>query len=140
MVEGTSSLSAFLRMALPTDNYNNLFLDINVAGTPLNIEPIDVLETKYNQWKNNNISYCDSVLSTEISQKNDVEIHPNPTYDLITISNLEESKKIELFSLNGKFLETVKTNTISLRNYPKGIYILKVTFKDRVEELKVIKY
>ena len=69
MVEGTSSLSAFLRMALPTDSYNNLFLDINVAGTAPNVEPIDVLQTKYNQWKNSNISYCDSVLNTEISRK-----------------------------------------------------------------------
>jgi uncharacterized Ntn-hydrolase superfamily protein len=140
MVEGTSSLSAFLRMALPTDSYNNLFLDINVAGTAPNVEPIDVLETKYNQWKNSHISYCDSVSSTENSKKDGVEIHPNPTYDLITISNVEESKKIELFSLNGKFLENVKTNTISLRNYSEGIYILKVTFEDRVEELKVIKH
>ena len=140
MVEGTSSLSAFLRMALPTDSYNNLFLDINIAGTAPNVEPIDVLETKYNQWMNSHISYCDSVSSTEIYQKKNVEIHPNPTNDFITISNVEESKKIELFSLNGKFLETVKSNTVSLRNYPKGIYILKVTFEDRVEEMKVIKY
>ena len=125
MVEGTSSLSAFLRMALPTDSYNNLFLDINVAGTAPNEEPIDVLETKYNIWKNSHISYCDSVSSIEIFQKKDVEIHPNPTNDFITISNIEESKKIELFSLNGKFLETINSNTISLRNYPKGIYILK---------------
>ena len=139
MVEGTSSLSAFLRMALPTDSYNNLFLDINVAGTPPNIEPIDVLETKYNQWKNSHISYCDSVSSTEIFQKKGVEIHPNPTNDFITISNVEESKKIELFSLNGKFLETATSNTVSLRSYPEGIYILKVTFNDRVEEMKVIK-
>ena len=52
----------------------------------------------------------------------------------------KNQKKIELFSLNGKFLETVKTNTISLRNYSEGIYILKVTFEDRVEEMKVIKH
>ena len=140
MVEGTSSLSAFLRMALPTDSYNNLFLDINVAGTAPNVEPIDVLQTKYNQWKNSNISYCDSVLSTEIFQKKEVEIHPNPTNNFITISNIEESKKIELFSLNGKFLETVKSYNFSLKNYSEGIYIFKVTFKDRVEELKVIKH
>ena len=140
MVEGTSSLSAFLRMALPTDSYNNLFLDINVAGTAPNVEPIDVLETKYNLWKNSHIYYCDSVSSSEIFQKKDIEIHPNPTNDLITISNVEESNKIELFSLNGKFLETIKSNTISLRNYSKGIYIIKVTFDDRVEEMKVIKY
>ena len=140
MVEGTSSLSAFLRMALPTDSYNNLFLDINVAGTAPNVEPIDVLETKYNQWMNSHISYCDSVSSTEIYQKKNVEIHPNPTNDFITISNVEKSNKIELFSLNGKFLETLTSNTLSLGNYPEGIYILKVTFEDRVEEMKVIKY
>jgi hypothetical protein len=140
MVEGTSSLSAFLRMALPTDSYNNLFLDINVAGTAPNVEPIDVLETKYNQWKNSHISYCDSVSSSEISQKKFVEIYPNPTNDFITIGNVEKSNKIELFSLNGKFLETVKSNAVSLRNYPQGIYILKVTFEDRVEEMKVVKY
>jgi uncharacterized Ntn-hydrolase superfamily protein len=140
MVEGTSSLSAFLRMALPTDSYNNLFLDINVAGTAPNVEPINVLQTKYNQWKNSNISYCDSVSSSEIFQKKEIEVHPNPTNDLITISNIEESKKIELFSLNGKFLETIKSNTISLRNYSKGMYIIKVTFDDRVEEMKVIKH
>ncbi len=140
MVEGTSSLSAFLRMALPTDSYNNLFLDINVAGTAPNVEPIDVLQTKYILWKNSHISYCDSVSSSEIFQKKDIEIHPNPTHDLITISNVEKSKKIELFSLNGKFLETIKSNTISLRNYSKGIYIIKVTFDDRVEEMKVIKH
>ena len=139
-VEGTSSLSAFLRMALPTDSYNNLFLDINVAGTAPNVEPINVLQTKYNQWKNSNISYCDSVSSIEIYNKKDIEVHPNPTNDLITISNVEESKKIELFSLNGKFLETFKSSSVSLRNYSKGIYINKVTFDDRVEEMKVIKH
>ena len=92
-VEGTSSLSAFLRMALPTDSYNNLFLDINVAGTAPNVEPIDVLQSKYNLWKNSHISYCDSGQSSEIFQIKDIEIHPNPTNDLITISNIEKSKK-----------------------------------------------
>ena len=139
MVEGTSSLSAFLRMALPTDSYNNLFLDINVAGTAPNVEPIDVLENKYNLWKNSHISYCDSVSNTKITPRKEIEIHPNPTNDLITISNIEEAKSIELFSLNGQFLETVKSNTVSLRNYPKGIYILKVTLKNSVKEIKVIK-
>ena len=139
MVESTSSLSAFLRMALPTDSYNNLFLDINVAGTATNVEPIDVLENKYAQWKNNHISYCDSISSTNIPKKYVIELHPNPTSDIITISNLEEQNTIELFSLNGEYLKTVSNNTLSLRNYSDGIYILKVTFEDRVEKIKVIK-
>ena len=139
MVEGTSSLSAFLRMALPTDSYNNLFLDINVAGTAPNVEPIDVLKTKYNLWKNSHISYCDSVSNTKITTRKEIEIHPNPTNDLITISNIEEAKSIELFSLNGQFLETVNGNIVRLRNYSQGIYILKVTLKNSVKEIKVIK-
>ena len=139
MVEGTSSLSAFLRMALPTDSYNNLFLDINVAGTAPNVEPIDVLKTKYNLWKNSHISYCDSVSNSKITTRKKIEIHPNPTNNLITISNIEEAKSIELFSLNGQFLETVNGNIVRLRNYPQGIYILKVTLKNSVKEIKVIK-
>ncbi|MDC3134134.1 DUF1028 domain-containing protein [Bacteroidota bacterium] len=139
MVEGTSSLSAFLRMALPTDNYNNLFLDINVAGTAPNVEPIDVLKTKYNLWKNSHISYCDSVSNSKITTRKEIEIHPNPTNDLITISNIEGAKSIELFSLNGQFLETVNGYIVRLRNYPQGIYILKVTLKNSVKEIKVIK-
>jgi uncharacterized Ntn-hydrolase superfamily protein len=139
MAEGTSSLSAFVRMAIPTDGYNNLFLDINVAGTAPNVEPIDVLENKYNLWKNSHISYCDSISSNIIAQKNDIKIHPNPTNDLFTISNVEQSNKIELFNLNGKYLKTVMGSTVSLREYSEGIYILKVIFKDRIEEIKVIK-
>lgn len=139
MAEGTSSLSAFIRMAIPTDGYNNLFLDINVAGTAPNVEPIDVLENKYNLWKNSHISYCDSISSNIIAQKNDIKIHPNPTNDLFTISNVEQSNKIELFNLNGKYLKTVMGSTVSLREYSEGIYILKVIFKDRIEEIKVIK-
>ena len=139
MAEGTSSLSAFVRMAIPTDGYNNLFLDINVAGTAPNVEPIDVLENKYNLWKNNHIFYCDSISSNIIAQKNDIKIHPNPTNDLFTISNVEQSNKIELFNLNGKYLKTVMGSTVSLREYSEGIYILKVIFKDRIEEIKVIK-
>ena len=139
MVEGTSSLSAFLRMALPTDSYNNLFLDINVAGTAPNVEPIDILKTKYNLWKNSHVSYCDSVSNSKITTRKEIEIHPNPTNNLITISNIEEAKSIELFSLNGQFLETVNGNIVRLRNYPQGIYILKVTLKNSVKEIKVIK-
>ena len=139
MVEGTSSLSAFLRMALPTDSYNNLFLDINVAGTAPNVEPIDILKTKYNLWKNSHVSYCDSVSNSKITTRKEIEIHPNPTNDLITISNIEEAKSIELFSLNGQFLETVNGYIVRLRNYPQGIYILKVTLKNSVKEIKVIK-
>ena len=49
--EGTSSLSAFLRVAKPTDHPDTLSIDLNIAGTPSGVEPIDKLQTKYNNWR-----------------------------------------------------------------------------------------
>lgn len=39
----------------------------------------------------------------------------------------------------GNRLQVTNETTISLRDYSKGIYILKVAFGDRAEEVKVIK-
>ena len=76
--EGTSSLSAFLRMALPTDNYNQLLLDINVAGTAANVEPLDVLENKFIHWKNDHPTYCQNLSFSSLIDENSIRIHPNP--------------------------------------------------------------
>ena len=39
----------------------------------------------------------------------------------------------------GNRLQTTNETTISLRDYARGIYLLKVAYGDRVEEIKVIK-
>ncbi len=39
----------------------------------------------------------------------------------------------------GNRLQVTNETTISLRDYSKGIYILKVAYGNRVEEVKVIK-
>ncbi len=51
--QGVSSLSAFIRVARPTDtdsDYENLSLDINVGATPDGVDPIDVLRRKFDMW------------------------------------------------------------------------------------------
>ena len=76
-----------------------------------------------------------------IENLNNIVIYPNPTYDEITISfdNFNGNIQTEVFDLIGNRIKVTKETTISLRNYSKGIYILKVAYGDRVEELKVIK-
>lgn len=52
--EGVSSLSAFLRVAKPTDkdaSYGKLSLDINIGVTPKGVEPIDELQKAYDAFK-----------------------------------------------------------------------------------------
>ena len=61
--EGISTLSAFIRLAKPTDN-NIYHMDLNVNNvipyyqqTGLWIDPIDTLQTLYSQWYDDNFSF-----------------------------------------------------------------------------------
>ena len=43
------------------------------------------------------------------------------------------------YNFTGKLLETTNNTSLSLADYPIGIYLLKVAYGDRVEQLKVVK-
>ena len=47
---GTSSLSAFIRVAEHFDEPDNFLLDLNINNTNNNQEPIELLQNLYNQW------------------------------------------------------------------------------------------
>ncbi|MDC3133515.1 T9SS type A sorting domain-containing protein [Bacteroidota bacterium] len=66
---------------------------------------------------------------------------PNPTKEDITIkiNNFSGNINNEVYDLIGNKLQTTNETTISLRDYSKGIYILKIAYGDSVEEVKVIK-
>ena len=75
----------------------------------------------------------------EIEKK--LSIYPNPTSEEITISveNFNGGFEAKLYSFTGKLLETTNKTAISLADYPTGIYLLKVSYGDRIEEVKVVK-
>jgi hypothetical protein len=83
----------------------------------------------------NNISEIVDNFSCQIS------IYPNPTKEIINISagNFNGNIQTQVYDLIGKKLQTTNKNSVSLRDYSKGIYILKVAYGYKVEEVKVIK-
>ena len=76
-----------------------------------------------------------------IEVSNNINIFPNPTNDNITVSVINHNGNIqtEVYDLIGHRLQTTNETTISLQDYARGIYLLKVAYGDRVEEVKVIK-
>jgi len=76
-----------------------------------------------------------------IEVSNNINVFPNPTNEDITIiiNNFNGNFQTEVFDLIGNSLQTTEKTTISLRDYARGIYLLKVSYGDRVEEIKVIK-
>ena len=73
--------------------------------------------------------------------QDDISIYPNPVKDFITISSINNSDvfKTEIYDLMGSLIEESNEKVINIENYPSGIYLLKITFGDRIEEVKVIK-
>jgi hypothetical protein len=57
----------------------------------------------------------------------------------ISINNFNGNIQTEVYDIIGNKLQTTNETIINLRDYSKGIYILKVAYGDRFEEVKVIK-
>jgi hypothetical protein len=92
--------------------------------------------------KKQDLIYCSggpSVSIIEVSKQ--INIYPNPTKEDVTISieNFNGNIHTEVYDLIGNRLQTTNETTISLQDYARGIYLLKVAYGDRVEEVKVIK-
>ena len=86
--------------------------------------------------------YCSGGPSLSINEiSNNIIVFPNPTNEKITISvnNFTGNIQTEVYDLIGNRLQMTNETTISLQDYAKGIYLLKVAYGDRVEEVKVIK-
>jgi len=96
----------------------------------------------YDTLKIDNLISCSGGSGTSINEKQKlVNIYPNPTNENIKISieNFNGNIQTEVYDLIGNRLQTTSETTISLSDYARGIYLLKVAYGDRVEEVKVIK-
>ena len=71
---GTSSLSAFIRVARLQDTLGIFYLDLNVNSVTPGVEPIDSLQVLYNMWLTNVSNYTNEVPDRFILYQN----YPNP--------------------------------------------------------------
>jgi phosphatidylserine/phosphatidylglycerophosphate/cardiolipin synthase-like enzyme len=85
------------------------------------------------------------MVSTEIIEIDNIEVYPNPTVGIVTVSAQNPIKNIMLFSLTGAKLKEIYSvmnlkNEVDFSGYKPGLYILKVETKDnRSNTYKVIK-
>ena len=87
-------------------------------------------------------SACENVNNVGFDETTlDINIHPNPTKGLINleIEGYNRSINVEVYDCKGKLLQTNNSNIISLKEYDKGIYLLKISYADIIEEFKIIK-
>lgn len=93
--------------------------------------------------RNNNelvLTVLSETLSLETTELTDIKVFPNPTKDLITITD-ESIISIKVYDLNGREVAVSTTNSLSIKNLNDGIYILSAS-NSRGESIirKVIKH
>ena len=139
-------------------NGNNTFLQELEITNNLGLTCVEVDDSTFsaNNWLNNssffigsnqsfsnNCNYSSNCFGISAINENlsFINFYPNPTKEDINISieNFNGNIQTEVYDLIGNKLQTTSETTISLQEYARGIYILKVAYGDRVEELKVIK-
>ncbi|MFT7352134.1 MAG: hypothetical protein ACI9XR_001904, partial [Flavobacterium sp.] len=85
----------------------------------------------------------DRTLGTADFFKSNFTIYPNPSSDVISISNNNSVaiNSIEVSDINGRIIKNVEVNstTFSVRELNAGVYFLKVTTADGVGTTKFIK-
>ncbi|MBC8045951.1 MAG: DUF1028 domain-containing protein [Fimbriimonadaceae bacterium] len=127
--DGISSLSSFLRVALPTDG-DDYFINLNVQNSPDGYEPIDSLQTLFDA-----IGGC-SITTIKNNAAGEIKIFPVPASDNIIIENISAYEKIILKGIDGKTISENFVNgnsmTMYINNLARGYYILQFISKDNV--------
>lgn len=127
MSNGTSSLSAFLRVAKPTDQPDHLFIDVNVGAVPAGTEPINVLQVKVNE-----------VLSVDEQAKPSYlyRLYPNPASGKAQLEfSTTLPEQITVTDAMGKLVSTYAQNDIhysmalDISRLGNGIYFIRF-YKD----------
>ena len=79
---------------------------------------------------------------TGMKETNDNYIYPNPANSEIWFSNLsEESNSIQIFNLNGRKVldQSIFTNPIDITTLEKGVFVVKLSNKEKVTCYNLIK-
>ena len=85
-------------------------------------------------------STCEQVNNVGINEINSsITLHPNPTTGILELQGISSSFKVDVYDYAGKCLNSTSRSTIDLSDYPSGIYLLKVAYGDKTEELRVVK-
>ena len=72
---------------------------------------------------------------------NKITIYPNPTEELVffNLEGCKEQANTKVFDYSGKLLQISNGDVLSLKDYPRGIYVLKVICGNKSQKLKIVK-
>lgn len=92
-------------------------------------------------WRNNRSNNPDTKENPDLNKMEEANIliYPNPVKDILYITG-DDIQKIGIYTVSGTCLqEVINSNSISLRDLPHSIYLIKVTTSTGITTKKVTK-
>lgn len=128
LAAGTSSTSAFLQVFRPEDSPNNPYLRLNVTETATGVEPIDSLQSLFDNWITTG--------TASIPDQIELSIYPNPAgnWFQIEVEEKELPLTMELFNESGQqvYQKNIQNNLHRIQTdfvTDQGVFFYK--FKNR---------
>jgi len=133
--ENTSSLFAFLQLALPTDIHGQPTINISLkTASGAGIEPIDSLQNLFNA-----VNGCGPLSTSSYISSSIFKSYPNPTRDKLYIEYKEPNMgncTIHIYNIFGQKLQSQillnGVNKIVINSLPPGIYLYSIHSGDKV--------
>jgi hypothetical protein len=143
-----SSISAFLRVAKPTDPQSGPYwLDLNVQTVPNPKDPIDSLQVLYNQWLLTGISNNQNIYPETFSLNQN---YPNP-FNPVTTITFDIGKlsfvKLAVYDMTGSEVAVLSENMFHRGRYSvnfdasglaSGVYLYQLRADEYVATKKMI--
>ena len=138
----SSSLFSFVKVAQPADTFGSPSFVVSVrTKNGQNIEPIDSLQTLFSL-----VHECSGVGMDEINDfGSHFKLYPNPATEELRIENNSSGKDLHLatiYDITGSILSENYYQQIlkfDIRDFPKGIYFVRVSSGGKTYTSKFIK-
>ena len=131
---------------MPSSDYDIWKYIYSYENINLNTE---ILIQKWNQtsliWENEfkfiNYFSLHNFVNITLLNENEIKIFPNPTSNMLYVSNMSGANLISIFDLNGKLVikEKLSEEQINVSSLQKGIYIIKIENKNNIFSHKFVK-
>ena len=82
----------------------------------------------------------DAVVEVKDDSKSDYSLYPNPAQDEVTVANLENGDRVELYTMRGTLLvsfeATESEQKLDITALPKGVYFVRIQNKYGLKLIK----
>ena len=114
-------------------------LSADTARAKIRFHNMNGSQQNIDQWFRG-VTY-ETTSSENVIENNNFLLYPNPTTELIF---LEYDKQIdpisiEIYDVSGKLIKTTNSAIISLKDFPNGLYIIKLSSRNFIKQVRVIK-